>query len=107
MNEPSDATIETLLRKQFDGPLRDEGFSDRVMQRLPRRRRRSTWPLWGGLLLGAGACWLALLRSPLLQRGWREWSHGGYSVATVTLLLAILGMALLALAWSVVEMQDR
>lgn len=107
MNEPSDEMIEALLRGQFDGPVRDDGFSDRVMQRLPRHRRRSTWPLWGGVLLGVGACWLALLDSPLLQIGWRDWLRGDYSAPTVTLLLAILGMAVLALAWGVAETQDR
>ena len=34
MNHPHDEAIEALLRKEFDGPVSDEGFSERVMHRL-------------------------------------------------------------------------
>lgn len=106
MNQSRDDAIEALLRKQFDGPVADEGFSQRLMQRLPRRRR-ATWPLWGGVVAGAVACWLALLSSPLLQTGWREWVSGESSAPAITVMLAMLGMALLALAWGVAEASDH
>lgn len=107
MNEERDDAVEVLLRKHFDGPILDEGFSERLMVRLPRRRRRVLWPVWGGLLAGAVACWLAVLRSPLLRIGWRDFVGGDWSAAAITLLLVVLGVAMLALAWSVVEADDR
>lgn len=101
--------IEALLRKQFDGPVADGGFSDRLMRQLPRRRRRrrSTWPLWAGVGTGATACWLALLQSPLLWFGWRDSIHGEWSAASVSMLLVMLVMVVLALAWAVVEADNR
>jgi hypothetical protein len=102
-----DEMIEALLRKQFNGPVPDDGFSERTMRRLPQRRRRIAWPVWGGILVGAVACWLELLRSPLLHIGWRDWLCREWSASAITVLLAILGMASLALAWSVAEVEDR
>lgn len=107
MNEPSEETIEALLRKQFDGAVRDEGFSERVMQRLPPRRRRVVWPLWTGVLAGIVAGWLALLPSRLLRDGWRDWLGMHWSAATAVTLTVMVVMALLALAWSVAEADDR
>lgn len=107
MNQSQDDAIEGLLRKQFDGPVLDEGFSRRLLQRLPQRRRRVTWPLWFGIATGAVACWLALLSSPLPRTAWRDWMSGEWSAPTIMLLLAALGMAMLALAWGVAEADDR
>jgi hypothetical protein len=107
MSHLQDDAIEALLQKQFNGPTPDEGFSDRVMQRLPLRRRRMAWPLWAGIAGGAGACWLSLLSAPLLREGWRGWLSGQLSAPAITLLLTIAGMSLLASWWSVAEADDR
>jgi len=107
MNPSRDDAIESLLRSQFDGPVRDEGFSEQLMQRLPHRRRRVAWPVWGGMLVGAAACWLALLPSPLVDAGWHDWAGGHWTASAVAVLAAMLGMALLALAWGVAEADDR
>jgi len=107
MSHPHDDAIEALLRKQFDGPVRDEGFSERVMQRLPPRRQRMAWPLWAGVVAGTAACWLSLMFSPLLHAGWRDWVSGELSAPAMTLLLALATMSLLASWWSVVEADDR
>lgn len=103
MTEPSDNAIEALLRQHFDGPVRDDGFSDRVMQRLPPRRRRAAWPLWAGVVAGIVACWLGLLHAPLLHAGWSDWVHGEWSMPAVAVMVAIAGMSLLAACWSVAE----
>lgn len=108
MSDERDDAIEVLLRRQFEGPVRDEGFSARVMQRLPRRGRRHVgWPVWGGILAGVAACWLVLLRSPLLRAGWRDWMSDDWSTPAITVLLVMLGMVMLALAWGVAEAEDR
>lgn len=103
MNDPSDAAIETLLRKQFDGPVADDGFSDQVMRRLPPRRRRKVWPVWGGLIAGIVACWLGLLRAQLLFAGWSGWQSGAWSTPAVALMLVTAAISLLALCWGVGE----
>ncbi|MGH8148248.1 MAG: hypothetical protein ACREPY_18200 [Rhodanobacteraceae bacterium] len=107
MNQSQDDMVETLLRKQFDGPVLDEGFSERLMQRLPQRRRRAAWPVWGGVLAGAAVCWLALVSSPLVDAGWHDWVGGHWTAPAIAILAAVLGMALLALAWGVAEADDR
>lgn len=107
MNHAQEDAIEALLRRQFDGPIRDEGFSERLLQRLPRRRRRVVWPLWTGVLAGIVACWLALLPSQLLRDGWQDWVGGHWSTAGIVTLTMMAVMALLALAWGVAEADDR
>ncbi|MGH8215596.1 MAG: hypothetical protein ACREPZ_07880 [Rhodanobacteraceae bacterium] len=107
MNHEREDTIEALLRQQFDGPVPDKGFSERLMQRLPQSSRRVAWPVWGGMLMGAVACWLALLRSPLLRIGWWDCMDNHWSGPAITVLLVMLGMAALALAWGVAEADDR
>ena len=106
MNHERDDAIEALLRQQFDGPAPDEGFSQRVMVQVPPRRRRIAWPLWSGVVAGAVACWLALRSSPLLHTGWQEWPRGQWSASVITILLVMLGMVMLALAWSVAEADE-
>ncbi len=106
-SEPRDKDIDALLRRQFDGPLPDEGFSERVMQQLPARRRRVAWPLWVGVIAGVGACWSQLLPVPLLQVGWRDWAGGELSGPAITLLLVAAGMSLLASWWSLAEADGR
>jgi len=106
-NHSEDDAIEGLLRRQFDGPLPDEGFSERVMQRLPVHRRRVAWPLWAGVIAGAGACWLQLLSAPLLNVGWRHWAGGEPSTPAIILLLATAGMSLLTSWWGLTEADKR
>ncbi|GLQ87758.1 DUF5056 domain-containing protein [Dyella flagellata] len=107
MNPSHDDSIEALLRRQFEGPVADNGFSDQVMQRLPTRRRRATWPLWVGVLTGAAACWICMASVPLLHAGWRDWRAGEPSMAAIGMWVAMLAMSLLALVWSLAESRER
>lgn len=107
MNQQHDDAIEALLKKQFDGPLPNEGFAERVMQRLPQRRRRLAWPLWIGITTGACACWLSLADVPLLHIGLLDLIRGQLSMAAITLLSAVAGMSLLACWWTLSEADDR
>ena len=107
MNDPDDAAIETLLRQQFDGAVSDDGFCERVMQQLPPRRRRTAWPVWVGLGVGAAACWTSLQTTSLLRAGWRDWWHGEWSASAIVLLVVMVGMSLLAFGWALAESQDH
>lgn len=98
-----DDTVDALLRRQFDGAVPDDGFCDRVMQHLPARPRRRTWPLWSGMAAGMAACALSLWSTPLVHLGWRDWAGGELSAQAITLLLALAGMSLLAMCWSLAE----
>lgn len=100
---PHDDAIDALLRAQFDGPVPDDGFSERVMQALPPRRRRIDWPLRAGIAAGVVACWLSLLSTPVLHAGWSAWTNRQLTTPALALLLAVAGMSLLALWWSVAE----
>ena len=107
MNEPHDEEIEALLRRQFEGPVADNGFSEGVMRHLPARRRRSAWPLRLGGLVGAAACWLSLAKVPMLQMGWRDSLAGHLSASAIGMWLAMAVLALLALGWSLAESGKR
>ena len=86
----------------------DDGFSERVMQHLPSRRpRRTAWPLWLGVMLGAVACGFCLANVPLLHMGWRDWLAGNISTSAISMLMAMVAMSLLALGWSLAESGDR
>lgn len=101
-----DDLIEALLRKQFEGAIADDGFTERVMQCSPPRRNRIAWPLWLGLLAGAGACWLSVAGLPWTRVNWHNWTDGSLSTSTL-MLLAMAGMSLLACWWSIAEADDR
>jgi hypothetical protein len=107
MNHPDDNEIEALLRMQFDGSVADEGFSDRVIQQLPLRRRRTAWPLLAGILVGIGACWLSLLSTSLLHVGWQDWISGELSASAMTVMAVVAGMSLLASLWTTMEAEDH
>ena len=98
-----DDAIDALLRRQFEGAVPDDGFCDRVMQRLPARPRRRAWPLWSGIAAGAAACALSLSSTPMVHLGWRDWVGGELSAPAIALLLALAGMSLLAMCWSLAE----
>jgi hypothetical protein len=107
MNTIHDDNIDALLRQSFDGPVPDAGFSERVMQQLPPRRRPSTWPLAAGVVVGAVLCLLSLHTSPLWRAGWHGWLVGEWSSSTIITLSMMAGMSLLALGWTLAEADDH
>lgn len=106
MNDEMDP-LDALLRDQFGGPVPDDGFSKRVMDRLPARRRRSTWPLVAGAMLGVVTCWISLWFVPIPFIGWGDWLAGNITGSATTLFIAMMGIALLALAWTIAEASDE
>jgi hypothetical protein len=107
MNTIHDDDIDALLRRSFDGPTVDDGFSDRVMQHLPPRRRPSTWTLVAGVLAGTVLCWLSLSASPLWRAAWHGWRVGGGSTSMVIVFSMMAVMSLLALGWTLAEADDH
>ena len=105
MNPSSGDEIEALLRAHFDGAVADDGFSDRVMQRLPFRRP-AVWPRWLGVFAGVLACWMALVPSSLLRAGWHDSAHGVWSGPAIAMLAVVLLLAVLAMVWAVAEGDD-
>ncbi|HET8900179.1 MAG TPA: hypothetical protein VFN09_15535 [Rhodanobacteraceae bacterium] len=102
MNDTQNETLDALLQQQFAGPVADDGFAERVMQRLPPRRRRA-WPLAAGVLAGMVTCGLCLMYSPGLHAGWRDWLLGRVSVAALVLFVVMAGMSALAAWWAMTE----
>jgi hypothetical protein len=98
-----DDAVDALLREQFEGAVPDDGFCDRVTQHLPARPRRRAWPLWSGIATGAAACALSLFSAPMFQLGWHDWVGGELSAPAIAMLLALAGMSLLAMFWSLAE----
>ncbi len=107
MNHENDDSLDKLLRDAFDGPVADGGFSERVMQVLPPRRRAASWVSAAGVCAGAIACWLALGTAPVLRAGWQDWLHRDASPAAIILFLVVVVMSLLGLGWGLAEVEDR
>lgn len=106
MSETEDP-IDALLRDQFEGPVAADGFSEAVMDRLPARRQRRNWPLAAGALAGIALCWNSLGSSSLIRSAGQDWLSGNLSGAALALLAVMAGGAVLALAWSIAEADDR
>ncbi|HEX7814314.1 DUF5056 domain-containing protein [Dyella sp.] len=107
MHSPDDNDIDALLRQSFEGPVADDGFTDRVMQRLPARRHRLSWPMLAGVAAGIATCWLSLSSAPLYRAGWTDWLSGHWSSPAIIVWLALSGMSLLALGWVLAEPENR
>lgn len=107
MSDEMDDVIDVLLRKQFNGPVLNGDFCDQVMQQLPTRRHPWKWPLVVGITAGVAACWFSLWSTPILQDGWWDWLSGVPSASAIVVFIAMLGMAMLALAWAVDEAAGR
>jgi len=103
MNEQHDSSIRALLRENFDGPVADDGFCDRVMRQLPARRRARRWQLPAGILTGLVACLWHLSSTPLIRAGWQDWMQGSISHASAIMLLAVMATSLLASWWALAE----
>ena len=106
MNDEREDDLDVLLRERFEGAVADDGFCDRVMHRLPARRRNN-WPMATGILAGMATCGFSLWSVPIVQAGWREWLSGEPSASVIALFICMTGMAILALAWTIAEADDR
>lgn len=107
MNDEIEDPSDVLLREHFEGPVADDGFCDRVMDRLPTRRRRHPWPIAAGAFAGVATCGSSLWSAPITHTGWQDWLSGEPSASALALLLSMMGMAILALAWTIAEADDR
>ena len=94
-DDTTDPALDALLRRQFTGPVPDEGFSARVMRALPPRRAPRPWLLPTAAVAGCGLAWLALAPSPAWRLAAQEWLSGEPGVATgaVVLLSLVLTLA--------------
>ena len=106
MNDGMADDIDRLLREQFAGPVQAGDFCEQVMDQLPTRRPRSKWPLAAGVSAGVALGGLSLWSAPLTRIAWHDWLSGSLSDAALALLSAMLGIAILALAWSIAETDD-
>lgn len=103
MSDHSNESIENLLRRSFDGPVPDNGFSERVMLLLPARRARRNWLVPAGIIAGTFSCWIALTSTSLIRVASHDWASGKLSTTILIMLAAIGGMSLLASWWAMVE----
>jgi hypothetical protein len=106
MSDHSNESIEALLRASFDGPVPDAGFSERVMQALPARRVRRRWLIPASMTAGIVTCWIALSSTSLVRVASHDLVSGKLSASILIMLATILGIALLACWWAVVEADD-
>ena len=103
MNHPDDDDIDALLREQFEGPVADDGFADRVLRQPRPSRRRAAWPVAAGIVAGMVACGFSLSSTALLRAGWQDWTVGELSTPAIVLMAVAAGMSLLACWWTTME----
>jgi hypothetical protein len=101
MTPLNDDTIDELLRAHFT--VADDGFSAKVMQRLPRRRRFPAWGPMIGAILGVTACALCLFTETLLGAGGTPGMRGPNASAVVVWTAIATGLSLLAMGWAIAE----
>ncbi|WP_084583207.1 hypothetical protein [Sphingomonas azotifigens] len=106
MSAEADDAIDALLRRSFDGPVEDGGFTDRVMRTLPRRHRHGAWCSLVGMIAGAVSCWVTVGSSPIMLMAWQIWVSGRPSVSLLSLVLAVMGLSVLGLIWTISEAAD-
>ncbi|MCZ8173121.1 MAG: hypothetical protein ACK442_14410 [Novosphingobium sp.] len=106
MTDDVNDDMDIFLREHFAGPVPVGDFADRVMAQLPRQRRSKQVPLIVGGCIGVVMCWLSLWSAPVSQVARQDWLSGDLSEASIAMFMAMLGMAILALAWSIVETDD-
>lgn len=107
MMDETDKLIDSLLCEQFEGPVPDEGFCERVMEQLPASKKRRNWPLVAGAVTGVVTSWILLGRSPVTQTGWRDWLSGDLSASAITLFIAVTGLAILTMVWTIAEADEQ
>lgn len=107
MNEEIEDVLDVMLRERFEGPVPDGGFCDRVMDQLPARRRHVKWPMAAGIVAGLATCWLSLWSAPITHIGWQDWLSGELSASVIELFISMMSMAILALAWTAAEADER
>lgn len=103
MKDLSDEQLDALLRREFDGPVEDAGFTDALMLKLPARGRPRPWLLPGAALAGALLAWLSLLPAPIWQQLVDEWLAGGFGAASAAVCAVLLGIGLLGCGWALEE----
>lgn len=103
MNDISDQKIDDLLRRQFAGPVPDDGFVARVTLALPARAQSRPWLLPVAALAGSLLAWLTLLPSPL----WRQVAHellaGGLGATSAGVGVLLFCVSLLSCGWALDE----
>lgn len=102
-DDTTDPALDALLRRQFTGPVPDEGFSARVMRALPPRRAPRPWLLPTAAVAGCGLAWLALAPSPAWRLAAQEWAAGDPGAASLGVAVLMGVLALAGCAWSLDE----
>lgn len=103
LDDASDPRLDDLLRRHFPGAVADDGFSARVMRRLPPRRAPRTWLLPAAAVVGSLLAWLALMPSPVWRQVAQEWLARDFGAASVGIGVLLLAVTLVSCAWSLEE----
>jgi hypothetical protein len=103
VNETQDHELDERLRREFEGPIPDDGFATRVMRFLPPRPRKRALPLPAAATVGSLLAWLALAPSPLVELAAGEWLAADFGPGSAMLLALMSATVLLGCAWALEE----
>jgi hypothetical protein len=98
-----DEFLERLLLGSGVEPIANENFSERVMSRLPTRRRQTRAVL--GAAAGGGsvlAVW-QLSRAELLQLAAHELQKGDIGIAAIAVVATILTLGAMLTGWALAD----
>lgn len=103
VNHPIEPNIDALLRDVFDGPVADDGFSVRVMQKIPTQRKTHHSYSLIAFAVGLFALMWQVLSSSVFEKAWHDLAQAQFSITVMVLFAVFFGASLLISAWVLTE----
>lgn len=103
MNHPVEPNIDALLREVYDEPVADDGFSVRLMQKIPTQRRTQHRYTLIAFVIGLLALMWQVLSSSWFETARRDLAQAQFSVTLMVLFAVFFGASLLVSAWVLTE----
>lgn len=103
MKHQSEPSVDELLRDFYESPVADDGFCDRVMQKIPAQRKSNHIYLVIGFVVGMLVLLWQMVSIPLFQNGWHDLAQGQFSISVLILCALLFGVSLSVSAWVLTE----
>jgi hypothetical protein len=103
MKHPVETSVDELLRELYEAPVADDGFCDRVMQKIPKRRKTNYVYLAVAFAVGMLAFLWQIGSTSLFQQGWHDLAQGQFSFAVMLVCVVFFGVSLSVSAWLLTE----
>lgn len=103
MNHQVEHSVDALLRELKEEPVADDGFCDRVIQKIPARRKTNYVYLAIAFAVGMLAFFWQMVSTPMFLQGWHDLAQGQVSMAVMLVCAVFFLVSLLVSAWVLTE----